>query len=364
MGLAIGIEINRKAIVAALCALSFVVGGCREGSGPVQQNSGSGAIPIPEQPAQPGPGNGNNGSSGAAPSPTPVPTPAAGQPSLPSLPGFPGGTLPTTPPTTTPPGANGWGKTCGSIPGVMGKSMFGPQSAKYCVYSNSSKPKNTIWFFHGLGDNENTFDTAEQSSVSYAELLAGLPNDTQIVLISYGSSWLLTRYPGRTLEPVDSQVSVFETKIVPFIEGQFKMTRPYVAMGHSMGGFNTATLCSSLPTLWSKCVLLNAMLPSCDPFAGSGGFGFCHPGPSMVIDDHFTASGYATTQPTVLLNSVASMPKSFVTVCKNDQFGLFDGPQAWSTAARARGFDSVFYPVMSNCDHSLWPANEVIDFLD
>lgn len=250
-----------------------------------------------------------------------------------------------------------WSNSCGVIPGVAGST--------YCVYQNSPTPQSTIWFFHGLGDSPQAFRDSGLGRESFQALLKGLP-PTKIIAVSLGESWLLTLYPERTFAPVNSTVDTFVKQMLPFGEKNLGAVKPYVLMGHSMGGFNAATLCASNPDLWSKCVLLNPMLPSCDPWippsqalASTG----CNPAAGFIIRDHFTESGWNATQPLALLKFTKRLPKSFVTACAMDSFGLFDGPKAWSDQARAQGLDSVFNPVQSGCDHTHWPTDAVLTFL-
>ncbi len=310
-------QITRR--LALICALSMSIGACSPGFNRVISSANK---------AVDGRSNTNTGIPDASPTPQPraVITP--------------------------------WKSVCGDITGVAG--------ATYCAYTNSPTPQQTIWFFHGLADSPSVFTEALQgtsvliSRDSYLELLQNLPA-VKIVAISYGLSWLLNLNPVRTQDPVNATVDVFTSQIMPFIEKTLQPPRPYLAMGHSMGGFNTATLCAALPDMWSKCVLLNAMIPetTCNPFLDN----FCNAGPGMVVRGNFTAADWDAYSPFALLKKAKKLPKSFVTACAKDDFGLFAGPQAWSTQASAGGFDSTFYPVMTGCDHVHWPAKKVIEFM-
>ena len=310
-----------RRLLALMCTTVLLFAGCTGGG------SGSGS-------------SSGNQSFGSLPSlPTPTPTPAS---------------TPAPTPTPTPaPGApakNTWTSSCGNIPGVTG--------GKYCIYDNSSNPQSTIWFFHGLQDSESVLQDPAATSPSYQTLMDYLP-PTRIVQMSLGTSWLLTQYAGRTLPPLNSTMEMFSTQAVPFFES-LGLPKPYIAMGHSMGGFNTSSLCATFPDMWSKCVLINAMLPSCDPFSP---FPMCNPMPGMIVDDHFTQAAWNSTQPMVLLSNTAKLPKSYVTACALDEFGLYNGPKAWADAGKARGFNVTWSGVATGCDHSNFPAQEIVDFV-
>jgi hypothetical protein len=261
--------------------------------------------------------------------------------------------------------ADNWPSSCGDIKPVSG--------AKYCFYQTGPNPQYTIWFFHGAGDSEKVFQYSLFPQDSYIELEKGLPS-VNIVTISYGPLWIMTAYDHRTLRPANATVEVFTSQIVPFIENEYynkfkiPLVEPYVAIGHSQGGINVATLCAVLPHddeghTWSKCVLLNPMLPSCDPYDLDCPFWL----PGLLIQANYSRPQWEQTQPLILLqnmNTKAKLPRSFVTACKIDQFDLFDGPQLWSNQANyAKPSSSSWYPVYTNCDHYHWPAQEVLTFL-
>lgn len=267
---------------------------------------------------------------------------------------------------------------CGIVPGVIGDPGLGGGTnnpVNYCVYENSPNPQMTLWFFHGLGDNEGVFKNPDAKHASYREFLEGLP-PVRIIMISYGMLWMFSAQGSRTKTPLDGTVNVFRDKIIPFFESSYHPPKPWHVLGHSMGGFNTAVLCAAMPETWSKCVLLNAMIPSCDPFTGQfpgglppvgggiiDGLNGCHPGPDAMVKDQFEAAQYAAVQPSALLATTPKLPRSYVTACSKDDFGLFTGPTAWAQQAQARGFTVTYEPITSGCDHYHWPAQRVIDFL-
>jgi pimeloyl-ACP methyl ester carboxylesterase len=268
--------------------------------------------------------------------------------------------------------SDGWPqKDCGYVRDVTG--------VKFCFYRTLPEtPQYTIWFFHGAGDSERVFETSPFDQSSYIELAGALPS-VNIVTISYGPIWALTSTDdtgiARMLEPKQATVPVFTDRIVPYIEKRFGPAPTYVAMGHSQGGLNVATLCASRPSMWSACVLLNPMLPSCDPFKA---WPICPPlftptllspvfysGPNLLVRVNFYENEWRRAEPIALLNQRrGTLPPSFVTACPKDEFGLYTGPKAWQARANELWSNSTWVDGVAECDHFRWPAPYVLDFLN
>ncbi len=250
---------------------------------------------------------------------------------------------------------NRWSSTCGAVTGVTG--------ANYCFYKNDPNPKSTIYFFHGISDSEKSLQVNGNHSKgedSYADFLNGL-GPVNIVVVSFGSSWLLIDELKHTIGPADATVSVFKNKIMPFIDSKFRPVKPYVAVGHSMGGYNASVMCAAAPGLFSKCVLLNAMIPgpACDPFVANN----CNGGPSFVIKTQMTQPQWAKSAPFVLEKVAKPLAPSYASACSTDMWGLFEGPKNWVAVATGRNYRSVFDPAPAPCDHDHWPNNHVLEFL-
>lgn len=244
-----------------------------------------------------------------------------------------------------------WKTACGDIAGV--------QKAKYCFHQTGPNPKYTIWFFHGVSDSEKVFLESNLNQDSYLEFTKGLP-DVNVVTVSFGYSWMITDYANRTEKPANATVDVFASQIVPYIEAKFSPAKPYVAMGHSAGGMSAATVCAALPEMWKSCVMLNAMMPACDPFAKKN----CNYwGVNLLVKENYSQSGWNETQPLVQLDRAEQLPKSLITACSSDKFSLFDGAQAWAQRSSHRGFATTWIPVTTKCDHAHWPAAAVLEFL-
>jgi pimeloyl-ACP methyl ester carboxylesterase len=242
--------------------------------------------------------------------------------------------------------------------------------AKYCWYQKGSDPKYTIWFLHGAGDSERVFESSPAEDASYVDFENRL-SSANIVTVSYGPLWLLTIDRNPALKPDGATVDVFTSTIMQSIERRHRLARPYIAMGHSQGGANVATLCTARPDLWSKCALLNPMLPSCNPFnpwpVCFRWFNFGGLGPNYLVWANYSRSDWEKNQPRALLKKLKGRenpPKLFVTACRNDTFDLFDGAKDWVDEARQLGLNAESVYLEAECDHFHWPAYKVVDFLD
>jgi pimeloyl-ACP methyl ester carboxylesterase len=278
----------------------------------------------------------------------------------------------------------GAGAPVAGAPGAAAEAVFsecgeiGDVGAEYCYHKIGTQPKYTIWFFHGYGDSQHGPANSFFDQESYKAFEAGL-SSVNLVLISFGPSWLLTAYPGREKDPANATVDAFKTQIVPFMERKYRLARPYVVMGQSMGAFSAATLCAAAPAMWSKCVLVNPMLPSCDPFrecAPKGpipmlpGCDLLHVfdcnikkmGAGLLIRANFSEEGWQQTRPMVLLQRAARLPKTYVTVCMNDKIVESRGAEEWINLAKSKNADSKWDPVTA-CSHFEWPHQHVLDFL-
>jgi pimeloyl-ACP methyl ester carboxylesterase len=253
------------------------------------------------------------------------------------------------------------------------KEVDGVSSARYCHYRTAPNPQYTIWFFHGAGDSERIFEYSPFSRESYVELVGRL-GAVDIVTVSYGPIWLLTNVDERSLNPKDATVDIFRMNIIESLSSLLGLAPRRVAMGHSQGGTNVATICAARPDLWSKCILLNPMLPSCNPFSA---WPVCPPvlgplgafGPNFLVRANYTKAQWPVVQPMVLLASARSrphksLPQFFVTACKDDEFGLYFGPKAWAEKAAELGFFSEWVEGGAKCNHFHWPARAVAEFLE
>lgn len=255
----------------------------------------------------------------------------------------------------------------------------------YCEYTQGT-PKQTLFYFHGLGCNQDILQS--KNCVSFlkpedfeAKFMAGL-KDVRVITISWGYAWLLDPISPKTMADKDATVLNVKTKVIPEIAKAYALPKPWKAVGHSMGGFNVAELCTSdavgAETLFSKCVMVHPMLITADPYAKEWADCLslkslllsgkilpkpeCLAGPAFIAQE-FPKSKWPTANPINRAKTAQVIPPTTVLICTKDDFNLIDGPKAFVTNASARGLP-VSAVVYSNCTHYLPDADLVLQSLE
>jgi predicted esterase len=234
-----------------------------------------------------------------------------------------------------------WVKTCGTISAGI----------EYCIYDTAPdiQQKPTVFFMHGLGDSKDVFTSPTSVPSSYPELIAKFPA-ARIVVVSWGKGWLLTGYGKRTQKPLDATLETFHDIVIPYLVSHHPIgAGPYKLVGHSMGGFNVAQLCSRYPSDWSSCTLINPMMikDSQDPW---NLLSIC---PACIdLKYNFDSKAqWLSDRP----SPSPTHPPTFVTACQSDIFQLYDGGKEYALKAHAQFIDGV-----PGCTHWLFDVPWVI----
>lgn len=249
--------------------------------------------------------------------------------------------------------ADGWtGRDCGTISG-----------AEYCVYETAPNPRQTIFFFHGFLDDVRVLERSLADESRLDVILNGL-GPIRVVVVSFGLSWLITPYSDRLVGPRDATIANFKENILPYLEKTYRLPKPFKAVGRSMGGSNVAVICAALPDLFERCALLNPMLVSdqVDPWLPIWRNKDWRPS-FIIIRNYEDLARWRENRPSSLMLSARSMPPVYVTACKNDDFGLYEGPKEWAELAQKKGINVTLELVENDCDHYNWPAEKVREFL-
>ncbi len=124
----------------------------------------------------------------------------------------------------------------------------------FCIWRHQgSKSTDVVYYFHGNGGDETSWDTPEHRAL-YSEWTA-LGIDAPIVIsVSFGTTWFLSEQTGFLSRSyydsfVDGVVSTVEAQL-----GHPVTTR--TLMGESMGGFNAARLYLRAPQLFQRAAVL------------------------------------------------------------------------------------------------------------
>lgn len=233
-----------------------------------------------------------------------------------------------------------WTKTCGQV-----------GDANYCVYDSapSVMQKPTVVFMHGLLDGVDVFSNplATPSGSSYADWITGMP-PMKIVVISYGRAWMLTGYGLRTKKPLTSTVDDFLAALVVISQRHDIGKPPYLLVGHSLGSYNAAKLCTAEPGLWSKCAFINGMFikDSQDPW---NLFSIC-PACLEVKPNFDSLKQWQSDRPSAHLS--IAMPQVWMSGAKTDIYQLYPGITEFRDKIKAAGIAVTWSE--STVDHYHW----------
>lgn len=242
--------------------------------------------------------------------------------------------------------------TCGKLDSV--------EDANYCVHFKQGEDvKQTVLYLHGLGDNENVLQVSPFDQTSLKNITQGL-KQAIIVTISFGRSWLVTSYPDRWKNPEDATVEHFKTKVLPELKQKFPLTRPITLVGHSMGGQNSATLCSQLPDEFDKCVLLNPLMACADIY----NFLDFNCLSSPIFRSTYTKKQWEEYGQHKMLERTTKMPPTYVTSCEKDQFKLHRPTLDYVAKAQLLGLPVVHEQGAESCTHFQFPVDSVLRFIN
>lgn len=249
--------------------------------------------------------------------------------------------------------ADGWtGRDCGVVSG-----------AEYCVYETAPNPQQTVFFFHGLLDDVRVLERSLNDESRLGTIFNGL-GPIRVVVVSFGLSWMITPYSDRSIGPEQATIANFKNNILPHLEKTYNLPKPFKAVGRSMGGSNLSVICAALPELFERCALLNPMLVSdnVDPWLPFWLNKDWRPS-FIIINNYEDLARWQANRPSAVMRSARAMPPVYVTACKNDDFGLYEGPIEWAEMARKKGVKVTLELVENDCDHYKWPAEGVRRFL-
>lgn len=248
-----------------------------------------------------------------------------------------------------------WPKVCGNVPQV--------KNAKFCVYKTGPAPTKILYVFHGLADS----NTMEESMFKHAGMnavMSGL-GDINIVFVTFGDFWMLKAFDDPKGEDAQITTMNFADKIIPYLETKYKLTGPRLAIGHSMGGSNLATLASVRPELFQRIAITNPMIieEKVEPWADIITMVTRACLPCKAPRAVFTPKQWDLYNPHALLEKATAMPPTYVTACPSDIFKLFKGPQEYASRGTFRGFDFKWNPAQGKCNHFDYAHEPVLEFL-
>jgi len=269
-------------------------------------------------------------------------------PAVDSLPGF---DLPSARPAFTHPKKTRLVTEC--------EQFSKPVEWGYCLSrTEGSQSTDLLYYLHGKGGNKRGWtDRHNFTAVIQDRWEGGGKQAPVVVAISFGKFWLLSeKNPSKDSGLLDFIVDY----AMPYIE-QKKLGGKIGArqlIGESMGGFNASQLVLKHPELFSRAALVCPALGSLSPYDGK-----------QAVEDYIKRTGARRFNVEVVLRLLKAVfpddaswqtasplgigktllgsktPPLHVSCGAKDEYGFFEGAQAFATLARDKGVDTRWEPL-------------------
>jgi len=230
-------------------------------------------------------------------------------------------------------------------------------SWSYCISkSPGSKNPDFLYFFHGIYNSEYAWQAdSDEVQAHWAKEKQDAPT---VISISFGSVWFLA--PKEALKEYQGYMETFIHSIIPRMEnklGGLKGRR--LLAGMSMGGFNAAELFLWFPKEFDRVALVCPALAMISPFASDQEYqayikrtgassqyvSFARRTAKATFRDD---ASWKTVDPFNIISAAlgSTLPKLYVSIGEEDEFGFFEGAQAFAELVRAKGTQGVeWYPM-------------------
>lgn len=242
--------------------------------------------------------------------------------------------------------AEKWLDVCGPVPDVGGW--------EYCKYQSGPNPKVTLLVLHGMADSVQTVHKSVFEHSGSSEVIEGLNKSKgaiQIITISAGKVW-----PLRATGTVS--VDTVLTKVIPALKKKHSLVEPFIAFGHSQGGFNGLSLCLAAPDLFSGCILTNPMIVSMGSYdthttisAGN------------LLSGRFTREEWEERNPIAQVERAPKSPRIYVQTCTLDTFKLEPDTMALVNLMLSKGFPVAYERFEKDCSHGSVRPSGILSFV-
>jgi pimeloyl-ACP methyl ester carboxylesterase len=227
----------------------------------------------------------------------------------------------------------------------------------YCITrTQGSTNKDVIYFMHGAGGDETSWDHGQ-----IGEALAPTWRDLKyqdpiVITVTFGKQWLLADVKS---DRQPAYLPAFLDEIIPGLEKKIEggVSKRSI-MGFSMGGYNGAELGLRASNLFERVALMCPGLSVVDPFASDADIekaiakmpsttkpDYVRGIVGWVRDVFGTKKVWSRHDPQALITRAKKLkPAFFVSCSKDDEYGFFEGSQAFEKVA-AKKTHAEFVPV-------------------
>ncbi len=240
---------------------------------------------------------------------------------------------------------------------VCGAHVFESKKLKYCIdFGNRTRNHDLLYILHGSNGTESDWiqagDNRDIQRVWDQENIAA---PTKIT-ISFGDEWW---FVDRDLPESPSLQRLFVQQVIPYLERRIPGRHGRrLLKGVSMGGWNGAQLLLKNSSLFSKVALICPVIATVGPFSTDDQIGrfikqnepyanesWIHELIEYERETFATPADWLRHDPlTVILTADIQTPEVYVSCANHDQFGFFEGTEAFVKLAIERGVNVTWQP--------------------
>lgn len=241
----------------------------------------------------------------------------------------------------------------------------------FTIYrAESGVNEDILYHFHG----RNLDDAVWNDDTYYTSMLQSYWQKSNskpptVVLVSYGSQWLLTP---KTAMPESGLLEDFISKM-PVIESKIGKPRNRILLGESMGGLNVLILGLSHPELFSKIASLCPGVYLDSPFSDfdemKKGLQRTGADPKIAYGIYIWSKKYVSNEKEYKAISPIDLikkknigyPELYLSCGLYDKFGNYEGTEALANIAKSKGIKTHWYPIYGG--HCATDINSLAEFL-
>ena len=213
-----------------------------------------------------------------------------------------------------------------------------------CAYRYGGAPDKALIYFPGMLDTKKAIEKSIFDTTEIQEIIESMK---PVRVIVYSEAKIPDNVAWFAKSPQNIDAVLKDVK------------EPMFAIGHSMGGYNLAVYAAMRPSRFKKIALTNPMLLP----EGNTPFNTIS-GPALILKSHYSKSEWEKLNPITLAVATEIYPKTLISSCKQDIWGLFSAAVSFNGILHVKGFDVEMYVDKPNCQHQNIPSKRIIDWFN